>query len=175
MAKRKNTQINNQANNKHEELEAQLKRALADYQNLERRVSEERQLLTQLTSGLVIEKFLPVLDNLETAQSHLNDQGLAMVIKQFNDLLQSEGVEQIQAEGQPFDPNLHEAAEVVEGEQDGIVVKVLAKGYKIRGRVIRPAKVIVSKKPETDATVIPTDAGIRNEETQVTSERNQHE
>jgi molecular chaperone GrpE len=134
---------------KQEELEGQLKRALADYQNLERRVAQERQLLSQLSSALVIEKFLPVIDNLESAQSHLNDQGLAMVIKQFNDVLQSEGVEQIQAEGQQFDPNLHEAAEVTEEGENGKVVKVLAKGYKIRDRVIRPAKVIVSRKAES--------------------------
>ena len=150
MAKRKNPQQpENQVDNKHAELETQLKRALADYQNLERRVSEERQLLTQLTSVLVIEKFLPILDSLEAAQSHLNDQGLAIVIKQFNDVLHSEGVEQIEAKDQQFDPNLHEAAEVTEEGEDGKVVKVLAKGYKIRGRVIRPAKVVVSKKPES--------------------------
>ncbi len=144
-----NDQVVQSDPNKQEELEGQLKRALADYQNLERRVSEERQLLSQLSSALVIEKFLPVLDNLESAQSHLNDQGLAIVIKQFNDVLQSEGVEQIMAEGQQFDPNLHEAAEVTEEGEDGKIVKVLAKGYKINSRIIRPAKVIVSQKPES--------------------------
>lgn len=131
------------------ELENQLKRALADYQNLERRVGEERSLLSQLSSALVIEKFLPVLDNLQSAQDHLNDEGLALVIKQFKDVLNSEGVEEIEAEGQEFDPNLHEAAEVVEGEKDNIIVKVLSKGYKINDKVLRPAKVIVSRKPAT--------------------------
>ena len=101
--------------NKNIELENQLKRALADYQNLERRVSQERQLLGQLSTALIIEKFLPVLDNLESAQSHLNDQGLSLVIKQFKDILQGEGVEEINATDQVFDPNLHEAVEVVEG------------------------------------------------------------
>ena len=69
-----------QPDNKHHELENQLKRALADYQNLERRVTEERQLLGQLSAAIVIEKFLPVLDNLESAQSHLNDRGFSLVI-----------------------------------------------------------------------------------------------
>src|SRR3990172_9586192 len=77
------------------ELEDQLKRALADYQNLERRVDEERRLLSALSSAILIEKFLPVLDNLENAQSHLNDQGLAIVIKQFKDFLAGEGVAEI--------------------------------------------------------------------------------
>ena len=129
-----------------EELENQLKRALADYQNLERRVQQERQLLSQLTSAIVIEKFLPVLDNLESAQNHLNDEGLAMVLKQFQDILASEGVVQIESEGQEFDPNLHEASEVTEGEDDGKIVRVLAKGYMLADKVLRPAKVIVTKK-----------------------------
>lgn len=137
-----------QTDNKHQELENQLKRALADYQNLERRVAQERQLLSQLSSALIIEKFLPVLDNLESAQAHLNDQGLALVIKQFKDILSSEGVAEIDPTGAQFDPNSHEAAEVVEGEKDNTIVKVLAKGYKMEDRVIRPAKVVVSKKSE---------------------------
>ncbi len=131
--------------NKNLELENQLKRAIADYQNLERRVSEERRILSELSSVLVIEKFLPVIDNLISAQSHLNDQGLAMVIKQFQDVLQSEGVVEFASVGDQFDPNLHEAAEVVAGENDNTIVKVRSKGYKIKGRVIRPARVAVSK------------------------------
>src|SRR3990170_1700303 len=67
------------------DLEDQLKRALADYRNLERRVDEERKLLSQLSSIILIEKLLPILDNLESAQKHLNDQGLEMVIKQFKE------------------------------------------------------------------------------------------
>ena len=140
--------VNPDSDTARRELENQLKRALADYQNLERRVSEERTLLGQLTSAIVIEKFLPVLDNLQSAQTHLNDHGLNLVIKQFKDVLASENVEEIQAEGQQFDPNLHEAAEVVEGTGQELVVKVLANGYKINDRVIRPAKVVVSRKFE---------------------------
>src|SRR3990167_3281630 len=84
---------------KSKQLEEQLKRALADYQNLERRVEEERKLLGQLSSAILIEKFLPVLDNLENAKKHLDDQGLEMVINQFKDILKTEGVEEIVAEG----------------------------------------------------------------------------
>lgn len=132
------------------ELENQLKRALADYQNLERRVTEERQLLGQLSAVLLIEKFLPVLDNLESAQKHLNDEGLEIVIKQFKDILAQEGVEEIEAEGAAFDPHLHEAAEVQEGQDDNTVVKVLAKGYKLNDKVLRPARVVVEKKSAND-------------------------
>lgn len=131
---------------RHKELEDQLKRALADYQNLERRVEEERRLLSTLSSAILIEKFLPVLDNLESAQTHLADQGLEMVIKQFKDILASEGVSEIQADGQQFDPKLHEATEVQEGENDNMIVKVERKGYKLNDKVIRPAQVIVERK-----------------------------
>ena len=131
---------------KSQQLEDQLKRALADYHNLERRVEEERRLLGQLSSAILIEKFLPVLDNLENAQSHLKDQGLEMVIKQFKDILTQEGVEEIVSEGSQFDPNLHEATQVVEGEKDGTIVKVVRKGYKINNKVLRPVQVVVERK-----------------------------
>ena len=127
------------------DLEHQLKRALADYQNLERRIDEERRLLSHLSSALVIEKLLPVLDNLESAQKHLKDEGLEIVTKQFKEVLVSEGVEEIVSEGSPFDPNLHEATEILESEKDGIVLKVLRKGYKINDKVLRPAQVAVGR------------------------------
>lgn len=130
---------------KHEELENQLRRTLADYQNLERRIEEERKLLGKLSAALLIEKLLPVLDNIENAQKHLGDPGLEMVIKQFRETLLSEGVEEITAEGTEFDPNLHEAIEAETGEEDNKVVKVVQKGYKIEDKVIRPARVVVSK------------------------------
>ena len=137
---------------KHQELENQLKRALADYQNLERRVEEERRLLGQLSAALLIEKFLPVLDNLENAQKHLNDQGLEIVIKQFKDVLSTEGVEEIAAEGAQFDPHQHEATEAVEGENDNLVVKVARKGYKINDKVLRPPQVVVERQKVDQAT-----------------------
>ena len=141
----KKTKVHEQKQEKTQELENQLKRALADYQNLERRVEEERRLLSQLSSAILIEKFLPVLDNLESAQSHLNDQGLDIVIKQFKQILDYENVTEIEATGQTFDPNLHEAAEVQAGENNNTVVKVLTKGYKLNDRVLRPARVVVER------------------------------
>ena len=127
------------------DLEHQLKRALADYQNLERRIDEERRLLSHLSSALVIEKLLPVLDNLESAQKHLKDEGLEIVTKQFKEVLVSEGVEEIVSEGSLFDPNLHEAVEILGSDKEGIVLKVLRKGYKINDKVLRPAQVAVGR------------------------------
>lgn len=137
---------NQQLEEQLESLENELKRALADYRNLERHVAEERKLLTQLSSAILIEKFLPVLDNLESAQSHLNDQGLTMVIKQFKDILAQEGVEEILAQDSTFDPKLHEATAVTEGENDGRIVKVIRTGYKLNDKVLRPARVVVERR-----------------------------
>ena len=152
---KKTKQPTHQKQEKTQELENQLKRALADYQNLERRVEEERRLLSSLSSAILIEKFLPVLDNLESAQSHLKDQGLDLVIKQFEGILEQEGVTQIKAGGEQFDPSLHEAVEVTEGENNGRIVKVIAKGYKLNDKVLKPAKVVVertqSEKPASPA------------------------
>lgn len=134
------------AGSKHQELENQLRRTLADYQNLERRIEEERRLLSKLSAALLIEKLLPVLDNIENAQKHLNDQGLELVIKQFKETLESEGVQEIVAQDQEFDPKYHEAIDSEPGEQDNKVVRVLAKGYKIEDKVLRPARVVVTKK-----------------------------
>jgi molecular chaperone GrpE len=131
---------------KHQELEERLKRTMADYQNLERRIEEERKLLSKLSAMLLVEKLLPVLDNLENAQSHLKDEGLEMVVKQFKEILTQEGVEEIEAIGQQFDPNEHEAVEVAEGPNEGRIARVVAKGYKIEDKVIRPAKVVVTQK-----------------------------
>ena len=132
--------------NKNQELEERLRRTLADYQNLERRIEEERKVLSKLSAVLLIEKLLPILDNLENAKAHINDQGLELVIKQFKDVLNQEGVEEIDAGGHEFDPNLHEAIETEPAGQDNMVTRVLNKGYKIEDRVLRPAKVVVSKR-----------------------------
>ena len=142
---------------KNEQLQDMLRRTLADYQNLERRIEEERKQLSKLSALLLIEKLLPIADNLESAQDHIQDEGLAIVIKQFKDILTSEGVEEIQAEGQTFDPNFHEAVEIQQGREDNKIVKVITKGYKIEDKVIRPTKVVVERsqaesvnEPKTD-------------------------
>lgn len=152
MAKKNHKQVQenvpqeNKVDERAQQLEGQLKRALADYQNLERRVEEERRLLSTLSAALLIEKFLPPLDNLESAQQHLKDQGLEIVIKQFKDILQSEGVEEIKAEGEQFDPNLHEAIETKEGENDNMIATIVRKGYKLNDKILRPAQVVVERK-----------------------------
>lgn len=133
------------------ELEAQLKRAVADYHNLEKRVTEGRSELTRWGTSELLMKILPTLDHLEQALSGTNEsdkqsgwfKGVELAVKELNQVLQSEGLEQIATTGQ-FDPNLHEAVDTRAGD-DNIILKVVRKGYKLNGRVLRPTQVVVGR------------------------------
>lgn len=124
------------------ELDSLWKRALADYQNLEKRTRDQQQLMAQLACVTLIEKLLPVIDHLKLAAKHLHDPGIEMIIKQFTDVLASEGVIQIEAIHQDYDPSLMEGMEQVPGEANQ-VVEVVTEGYRIGDRILRPAKVKV--------------------------------
>ena len=162
--------------NKVNELDSQLKRAVADYHNLEKRVSEGRSELTNYMGAELIRKLLPVLDHLETAlngikqsepalsetaavssvepQSESNGwaKGVELAVKEFAQILASEGLEEIPADG-VFDPALHEAvdtrepssAEASAGKGDNSILEVVRKGYNLNGKVLRPAQVVVGR------------------------------
>jgi molecular chaperone GrpE (heat shock protein) len=89
-----------------------------------------------------LDKILPVLDDLERAQGHLNDAGLGHVIKQFHQVLSGEGLSLIESDGADFDPETMDCAEVVAGPKDK-VVKTISKGYRYYDKVLRPAGVEV--------------------------------
>ena len=171
MAKKKDNQLEQRV----AELENQLKRAVADYRNLEQRVSEGRSELTSFVGGELIKRLLPVLDHLEQALSGISEEekqsgwvkGVELAVKEFNQVLESEGLDQIAADGQ-FDPSLHEAVDVKEmppsldssGEpKDNMILEVVRKGYNLNGKVIRPAQVVVGKK-----NVIATPDSIRGKQ-----------
>ncbi len=117
-------------------------RALADYQNLEKRVALDRLNLIKYTNAMLLTKLIPVLDDLERAQAHLNDAGLTHILSQFIKLLDTEGVKVINPVSSLFDPATMDCAEVVEGEKDKVVATQL-KGYLYQNRVLRPARVTV--------------------------------
>lgn len=127
-------------------LKNQLTRALADYQNQNKRFQEERSQIFAYASQQVLENLIPVLDILEKAQEHVNDQGLGMAISEFKRVLKDEGLEEIKPEvHNPFDHELMEVVESVsgEGEKDTVAETVLS-GWKFKeGKVVRYAKVKV--------------------------------
>ena len=130
------------------QLEEQLKRALADYANLKKRSEAERHSIVKFANAVLLVKFLEIIDNLEAAQKNLNDQGLGLVIKKFKDVLSSENIKEIEAENKKFDPNLHEAISAVAGKEENKIVEVLQKGYELEGKILRPARVKVTKASE---------------------------
>ena len=124
------------------DLENRFKRALADYQNLEKRHASQKGDLIKFANQGLLDKLLPLLDDLERAQAHLQDSGLELIIDQFRQLLISEGVTPIISDRQIFDPQTMDCAEVVPGPKNKVVT-TLAKGYYYHDRVLRPARVEV--------------------------------
>ena len=155
---KKSSQISNDdvaANSKEtEELTNALKRERADAENLRRRHEQEiAELRTRVKSNVVTD-LLPVIDNFERALKHIPDdlkdndyiKGVEGIVKQFEKTLADMGVERIKTVGDHFDPNLHEAVSMEEGDgQDEIVSEELQTGYKIGNDVIRHAMVRVKK------------------------------
>jgi len=132
------------------ELKAQLARALADYDNLRKRTETEIEDKVRLAKARLTLKLISVFDMLAEAQEHLKDSGLAITIKEFEDVLTEEGLEKINAEkGTKFDEEIHEVVEVVDKGKGkgGTIVEELLAGWKFAdGSVIRASKVKVFKK-----------------------------
>jgi len=129
-------------------------RTQADFENYRKRALREREDAVRYANAAFLERLIPVVDNFEFGLQAARAEGsqavligFEMVAKQLQDFLSSSGVEVIDAEGKPFDPNLHEAlgAEESDALPEGQVVRQLRKGYKLKDRLIRPANVFVSK------------------------------
>jgi molecular chaperone GrpE len=124
------------------DLESKWKRALADYHNLEKRIDKEKEAFVKFSNAQLLQNLLPVLDDFERAEQHLKDQGLTLAINKFKEFLKNEGVEEIKARGEEFNPHLMEAMEMVSGPKNR-VVEVVSKGYLLNDKVLRVAKVKV--------------------------------
>ncbi len=127
-------------------------RALADFQNYKRRVDAEKGEAYRIAVGDIVKRYLPILDDLERALATRPAdlawaEGIELIHRKWQTLLEGEGVTRIPAEGQPFDPNIHEAVgqEAVEGVASGTVIEVVRQGYLLGERVLRPAMVRVSQ------------------------------
>lgn len=131
-------------------------RSQAEIDNLKKRYQKEQQGLVKFANESLIKQLLPVVDNLEKAITHSQDEdsieaireGVDLTLKGLMDILQKAGVETVEAVGEQFDPNFHEAVSEMadDGIKPGAVIKDLQKGYTLHQRLIRPSMVIVNKK-----------------------------
>jgi molecular chaperone GrpE len=130
-------------------------RARADLDNFRKRALREKEEAIRYANNGLLERLIPVIDNfelgLEAAKTVADTasilQGMSMVQKQLHDFLKNNGLEEVQSEGEAFDPNKHDAVsqEFSADIPDGHVIRQVRKGYKIKDRLIRASSVIVSK------------------------------
>ena len=130
-------------------------RALADYDNLKKRVEREKSEYVRFSNQLLIAELFPIMDSFDTAINAVensNDKesflkGLKMLQGEFHRILEVNGLKKIKTVGEKFDPNFHEASEEVESDKfpEGITVEEVRSGYTLNDRLLRPAVVKVSK------------------------------
>src|SRR6266851_1416056 len=136
-----------------------LLRTTADFENFKKRVTREKQEAIRYANEGLLQKLVPVLDNFDMALSAAQTEqteaaqslqaGINMIYQQMKSALVEAGLEEVDAAGKTFDPNLHEAVSQAETTEvpEGQVVQQLRKGYKLRERLLRPATVVVAKAP----------------------------
>ena len=136
-----------------------LLRTTADFDNFKKRATREKQEAIKYANEAVMQKLVPVLDSLDMALAAAQtagpdtgqslQAGVTMVLQQLKSVLAEAGLEEVNALGQPFDPNFHEALSQQETPEvpEGQVIHQLRKGYKLRDRLLRPASVIIAKQP----------------------------
>jgi len=125
-------------------------RSAADFQNYKRRIEDERSEAARFANAALIINLLPLADDLERALHNVDTHlagltwvdGIRIIHRKFQMLLEMSGVQEIEADGQSFDPSQHEAVSQAPGEE-GKVIAVVQKGYRLGDRVIRPAMVVV--------------------------------
>jgi molecular chaperone GrpE len=130
----------------------------ADFENFKKLKAKEKQDLLKYGNEVIIKELIPVIDNLERALDHAAktedfksiNEGVQITLNEFLKVLERAGVESIDAVGKKFDPNLHEAVfqEEKENTEPDLVVSEYQKGYLLNGRLMRPSRVSVSKRPE---------------------------
>src|SRR5215470_5337550 len=132
-------------------------RSQADFENYKKRSAREKEEAIKYANSSLLERLVGIVDNFELGLAAAKEQGadspiysgMVLVQKQLNDLLAENGLQPIEAEGKTFDPNLHEAIahEPSNKVPEGIVVRQARRGYRVKDRLLRPAKVVVSSGP----------------------------
>jgi len=136
-----------------EELNVRYLRLAADFQNFRKRVEKEKGDIYAYANEKIVVELLDVIDNFERALEHSKDnsegfaEGMSMIFKQFRGVLEKSGVEEMNAIGEPFDPNFHHAVLTENSVEykSGEVTQVLQKGYLLNKKIIRPAMVKVAE------------------------------
>jgi molecular chaperone GrpE len=137
-------------------------RSQAEMENLKKRFRREKEDWFKYSNETLIKEILPIMDNLERAVSHSTSEnalpslkeGIELTLRSLKSALSKSGIEEVKAEGTPFDPGLHEAVFQIEDDnaEPGKVVKEIQKGYLLNKRLIRPAMVTVSKGKPAETT-----------------------
>ena len=126
-----------------------LRRLKAEFENSRKRQERERERLFSMASERLVQELLPVLDNLDRALEAGGDirEGVLATRNQLADVLGNEGLAPVASDGQPFDPNVHEAVmgRPSEDHEEGTILQTFERGYLLNGKPIRPAKVVVAK------------------------------
>ena len=149
-----------EARNKLQETEEKLLRLAAEFDNTKKRLEREREISLKYAEENILKELLPGIDNIERAMEQGREanniesllEGVELTRKGLLATLEKYGVKAIESNGQPFDPNIHEALAMEETDEiePNLVLREYLKGYFFKERLLRPAKVIVSKSPESD-------------------------
>ena len=132
-------------------------RSQADFENYKKRAAREKEEGIKYANSSLLGKLLPILDNFELGLSAARGEGekspifsgMSMILKQLDEFLRESGVQAIEAEGEKFDPNLHEAIarEASAEVPEGTVLRQTRRGYRLKDRLLRPSSVVVSSGP----------------------------
>ena len=131
---------------------ANWQRSQADFQNYEKRAEQEKSEIVEFANRILILDLLPILDDFERALASLPveldeqnwTEGIKLIYNKLKTVLETQGLAEIRAKGEYFDPYFHEAAGQLEGEE-GIIIEEIRKGYKFRSKLLRPSMVMVGK------------------------------
>jgi molecular chaperone GrpE len=135
-----------------DEMRALAQQIQADFENYRKQAMRRETAIVERASESLVEALLPVLDSFDAAVSQLPDdtdpgvrKGVELVFAQLVDVLERAGLERMNADGRPFDPNEHEAVMQEDGDGEPVVAETMRTGYRLKGRVLRPAMVKVAK------------------------------
>jgi molecular chaperone GrpE len=132
-------------------------RSQADFENYKKRAAREKEEAVKYANSALLERLIPIVDNFELGLEAARGEGetspvftgMSMVLKQLMDFLTEQGLQPIDATGQKFDPNFHEAIAHEASEQfpEGVVIRQTRRGYRMKDRLLRPSSVVVSSGP----------------------------